>query len=113
MPVSERMFHVIVLGGIVLAAEGSLRCGGVAVTPSDAGDDGAARPDAAFPEETAQFPDAMRELDSGGPIADSATPTTDARADARPCCFACETAVTTLDACPRPPEDASEGPDGN
>jgi hypothetical protein len=106
MPTADRMFHVLVLGGIVLTAEATAACGGEAVVPTDAATDNDRGE--AFPEETGRRVDAMPETDAEAPDADAVAPV-DAHPDVRPCCFACETAITLDAECE--PEDASRGSD--
>ena len=110
MPLTDRMFHVLVLGGIVLTADASLACGGDAIAPADAATD--TDKGEAFPEETAQRVDAMAEPDAEAPDADAAVPV-DARPDSRTCCFACETAIALDAECMLEPDDASQGSDGH
>jgi hypothetical protein len=102
MPPSDRMFQVIVLGGIVLV--GPAACGGSVETPSnDAGE----RVDA-FPQETAQVVDARAPVGDAHAEPDGFPQETGARTDGggiadaaadRTCIFPQETDSTWPDAC--------------
>ena len=96
---SERMFQVIVLGGVVLAGGPAGCSGSVATLPEP--DDAGHRPDA-FPQETAQRLDAQVDPDAfpqegpaPPPLADAA-PSSDGGS---PCIFPQETGGWLPDGC--------------
>jgi hypothetical protein len=94
MDVADRLFRVVVLGGIALvAAPGAAvvggGCGGSVTSSAEAGTDGG------FPQETASF------VDTGAGTEASAEASTDGSVDAGDACFPHETAVSLDAACGR------------
>jgi len=92
MDVADRLFRVVVLGGIALVAGpgGALLgsgCGGTVNPPAEAGTDGG------FPQETAPL------ADSGAESSSEAS--TDGSTDASDACFPQETALSVDAACGR------------
>jgi hypothetical protein len=91
MDVTDRLFRVVVLGGIALtvapAALVASGCGGSVNQPAEAGTDGG------FPQETASFVDAGTEA--------SPEASTDGSVDASDACFPQETALSLDAACGR------------